>query len=330
MNNATTISELVGNLIKKNKSKLLLQRRDGWSWKQITWLDFDSEVKNVASFLLSLGFKPGDCALVISSNSNECLVSELAVYSLGGRVIPFSDYNAFSEYNEVVSSIKPRFIFSENEDFTQDIKSNTKLLKYAEKIFVFDDCKLGENNNIVPYKAAVKFGQIRKKKLADNLDKISEQIKPEQVALTLYTKNENGIQALDIDHKKMIELLNGAYDRLKFISSEDQSYCYLSSCNLFEKLINILAISLGIRIIIAEDKKCFYEDILEAKPTIIFESKSGIEDVYNKLNGSNLKKMLGGRVQYLITDELPAGDIKDAFKKSKISIIAISQFVSSN
>jgi len=330
MNNTRTIPELVGSLIKKYKSKLLLQRRDGWSWKQITWLDFDSEVKNMASFLLSLGFKSGDSALVISSNSNECFISELAVYSLGGRIIPFSDYNTFLEYNEAVCSAKPKFIFAQNDEFIKEIKNNKKLVKHAKRIFIFDDSKLGDNEKVVPYKAAIKFGQIKKKELTDKLKNISEQIGPEQKALTIYTKNGDDVQGNDFDHKKIVELLSGAHDRLKFISSEDQSYCYLLSSNLFEKLINISAISLGIRIIIAEDMNCFYEDILEAKPTILIESKAGIEQVYSKLNGNNLKDMLGGRVRYLITDEQPAGDIKDAFKKANISIIAISQFANPN
>ena len=54
-----TIPELVINKVKEHGTRLLFQRRDGWSWKQITWLDFDREVKNIASFLLDAGLNPG-------------------------------------------------------------------------------------------------------------------------------------------------------------------------------------------------------------------------------------------------------------------------------
>lgn len=330
MENFATIPQLIGNLTKTHKSRLLLQRRDGWSWKQITWLDFDSEVKNVASFLLSLGFKPGDSALVVSSNSNECLISELAVYSLGGRVIPFSDYNTFTEYGQVVCSAKPRYLFAENEQYISQIKSNQKLMSHIDKVFVLNDSKLGENENVVPYKAALKFGGIKKKELADKIKKITEQIKPEQKALTFYLKTTGDIQEYALDHKKIIELLSAAYGRLKFMSSEDQSFSYLISSNVYEKLINMLAICLGIRIIIAEDRQCFFEDILEAKPTILFETKSGIEDICNQFNDSNLKNMLGGRVRYLITDEMPDTTYSNRLKSFNISVISIPQFVRTN
>ncbi|NIP37821.1 MAG: AMP-binding protein [Candidatus Dadabacteria bacterium] len=330
MESSSTIPELLAGLTKKHKSRLLVQRRDGWSWKQITWLDFDGEVKNMASFLLSLGFESGDNVLVISSNSNECLVSELAVYSLGGTVIPFSSYELFSVFEQAVSKIKPKFIFVQNQQYLTQLEQNFAVVKKAKKIFIFDDSKVGDNENIVPYKAAVKFGQIKKKELSDKLKERLEEISPDQTALTIYEAKERETQESDYNHKEITQMLSKAYDRLKFISSEDQSYSYLITSELFEKLVHMLALCLGIRIIIAEDKDCFYEDILEAKPTILFETKSGMEDICNQLNGRGIKNMLGGRVKYLITDEEPDGKLRDKFSREKISIVSMPQFSKPN
>ncbi|NIT14656.1 MAG: AMP-binding protein [Candidatus Dadabacteria bacterium] len=326
MEDSRTIPELLANLIKKHKSRLLLQRRDGWSWKQITWLDFESEVKNIASFLLSMGFNIGDTVLMISSNNNECLMSEIAVYSLGGRVIPFSSFDSFSVYDKSVAGTKPRFVFVENQRYLKELENNSNVLDKTEKIFIFDDSKVGGDEKTVPYKAAVKFGQIKKKELSDKLGERLEQIGPDQTALTIYAGEGDNITESNFDHKDIIGMLSRAYDRLKFVSSEDQSYSYIVTTELFEKLIHILAICLGIRLIIAEDKQCFYEDILEAKPTILFETKSGIEEICNKLNGTSLKYMLGGRVKYLITDEEPEDIISDRFRSEKINVIPLPQF----
>jgi long-subunit acyl-CoA synthetase (AMP-forming) len=84
----STIPELVASKVKEHGTRLLFQRRDGWSWKQITWLDFDREVKNIASFLMDIGFKPGDNALIASSNNLDSIATEIAVYHLGGVVVP--------------------------------------------------------------------------------------------------------------------------------------------------------------------------------------------------------------------------------------------------
>ncbi|HSG32233.1 MAG TPA: AMP-binding protein [Thermodesulfobacteriota bacterium] len=325
MENSETIPELLGNLTKKYKSRLLVQRRDGWSWKQITWLDFESEIKNMASFLLSLGFESGDNAIVISSNNNECFVSELAIYSLGGTVIPFSNYDSSSIYSKSVSKLKPKFVFVENQNFLTELKSNSDIYNKSEKIFIFDDSKVGDDDKVVPYMAAIKFGQIKKKELSDKLKDVIQSISPDKIALRIYSGNTNSITETVFDHKTIIEMLSRACERLKFISSEDQSFSYLLASELYEKIIHLLAICLGIRLVIAEDKECFYEDILEAKPTILFETKSGIEQICNNLNGTGLKHMLGGRVRYLITDEEPAVDISNRLKRENINVIAVQQ-----
>ena len=80
----TRFYDFFENRIKENKSRLIFQKRDGWSWKQITWLDFNTEVKSIASFLLDFGFKKGDNVLIISPNTLECLFSESAIILLGG------------------------------------------------------------------------------------------------------------------------------------------------------------------------------------------------------------------------------------------------------
>lgn len=325
MENSETIPELLGNLTKKYKSRLLVQRRDGWSWKQITWLDFESEIKNMASFLLSLGFESGDNAIVISSNNNECFVSELVIYSLGGTVIPFSNYDSSSIYSKSVSKLKPKFVFVENQNFLTELKSNSDIYNKSEKIFIFDDSKVGDDDKVVPYMAAIKFGQIKKKELSDKLKDVIQSISPDKIALRIYSGNTNSITETVFDHKTIIEMLSRACERLKFISSEDQSFSYLLASELYEKIIHLLAICLGIRLVIAEDKECFYEDILEAKPTILFETKSGIEQICNNLNGTGLKHMLGGRVRYLITDEEPAVDISNRLKRENINVIAVQQ-----
>ena len=64
-----TIPEHLQNRVKEHGTKLLYQRRDGWSWKQITWLDFDRKVKNIAAFLHDLGLSPGSPALTLRART---------------------------------------------------------------------------------------------------------------------------------------------------------------------------------------------------------------------------------------------------------------------
>ncbi|HEY7535308.1 MAG TPA: hypothetical protein VH878_05125, partial [Thermodesulfobacteriota bacterium] len=66
MDNEKTIPEMIENRVKRYGGKLFFQHKEGWSWKQITWLDFDKTIKDIACFLIALGFSPDSTALVVS------------------------------------------------------------------------------------------------------------------------------------------------------------------------------------------------------------------------------------------------------------------------
>ena len=330
MENTRTIPELLDYFVSKYKSKLLFQRRDGWSWKQLTWLDCDAEIKNLASFLLSLSFKSGDDAVIISSNKIECIFSELAIYYLGGTVIPFSNGKSFSKYSNSALSESPVLLFLENSMLiNQLIKDGLQPEKFR-KIIVFDDTEIGKSDIVIPYKGLVKFGQLKKKELFDSLKNTSDSVGSQQSALKLFSQNGNSsIQKTLIDQGRMLELIRSVSKKLDFITEEDQSYSYLLEASLFEKLINLMGLALGMRLIIAEDMDCFFKDILEAKPTVLFESGREIERIFSSFNSNSktqdLKSFLGGRLKYLITDSVPDKKLEESFRKSGIEIIELPE-----
>lgn len=331
MDNINTIPMLIDYFVSKYKNKLLFQRRDGWSWKQLTWVDFDSDIKNLSSFLLSLDFGCGQHAVVVSSNNNECAFSELAIYCLGGSVIPFSNIESLLKYRDSVISIKPEYLFLENSRYLDEIKKDALLYGQFRKIIVFHDSKIGVDEKVIPYKALLKFGQLKKKEFIDIVKRHSKGINPSQNALKLISQNGNIRHAgSEINHGKIMEILKSVHKRLGFITREDQSFSLLVSSSLFDKLAVLIGISLGIRMVIAESLDSFYADILEVKPTVLFENAKGLENIYNRFTHSNksndIKAYLGGRLKCLITDSAADKQIDDEFRSSGIEIIELPEF----
>ncbi|MGH7890001.1 MAG: AMP-binding protein, partial [Thermodesulfobacteriota bacterium] len=134
-----TVPELIANKIKKYNSKLLFQRRDGWSWKQITWLDFERDVKSVASFLIDLGFRPGDASLVVSSNRIESISTEIAVWSIGGVTIPIAESEPLENIARIANQFKVKFIFAGKESTLDEIQEIYRELRCFERIVCFAD-----------------------------------------------------------------------------------------------------------------------------------------------------------------------------------------------
>ncbi|MGH7901420.1 MAG: AMP-binding protein [Thermodesulfobacteriota bacterium] len=329
-----TLSALIENRIKKYGSKLLLQRKDGWSWKQITWLDFERDVKNIACYLMDSGFSPGDAVIVISPNRLESLYTEFAVNVLGGVYIPLGMGDEIFEIPKIAKEFKVKFIFVENENVLISVKSVSGELEDLKGIVVFSKNR-GIDERVIHFRNLVKFGLIKRKQLDDDLRKLCSSVQPDYVASVFYILNPSGNYVTKVfTHEVLIESLKNGSQKLSSLVEEDQSYSYLSSVNPFEIFVNYLVIYMGFRMAIAENRKDFFEDVLEIKPTVIFETQRGLEVIWSKLFAKlggeiaekRLKVELGNRLKYIVTDSMPGAGIKSLFQRTGVSIIEVSEF----
>ncbi len=329
-----TLSALMDNRVKKFGSKLLMQRRDGWSWKQITWLDFERDVKNIACYLMDSGFSPGDAVIVISPNILESLYTEFAVNILGGIYIPLGMGDEIFEIPKIAKEFKVKFIFVENGNVLISVKSVSGEVEDLKGIVVFSNNR-GIDERVIHFRNLVKFGLIKRKQLDDDLRKLCSSVQPDYVASVFYILNPSGNYMTKVfTHEGLIESLKNGSQKLSSLGEEDQSYSYLSSVNPFEIFVNYLVIYMGFRMAIAESRKEFFEDVLEIKPTVIFETQGGLEEIYSRITTvhgmplveKRLKKELGNRLKYIVTDSMPNSEIIGPFQRSGVSIIEVSEF----
>lgn len=328
----TRFYDLFEKQIKENKSKLLFQKRDGWSWKQITWLDFQTEVRSISSFLMDFGFEKGDRVLVISSNSLECLNVELSVYLLGGCTVPLSTEFEMSDLEYILKKEKIKYVFIEDEKVLAKTEKKLVSKRGIKKIFVLSDYKSKIEDKIVNYKSLVKFGFMKAKKLKDELKEFNESVEPDTAAISFYDFSGEKPKNKVLTQEVFLDLLQHAYKKMRFVTADDQSYSYLTSSNSFSKLVNYFTIFIGSIAAIAENKKDFFSDVLEVMPTVMFLTSDGMErsvDHLSKTNGTHaLKKSFGGRLKYVITDSEPANNVKNAFVGSGISVIELPELAS--
>ncbi len=329
--NEKTIPELVANKSKEYGTRLLFQRRDGWSWKQITWLDFDREVKNIASFLMDGGFKMGDRALIASSNSLDAIATEIAIYHIGGVLVPLSQKEDLGKIKEVANNLKAKIIFIEDGTLLNEIVNILDELKSVEKIIFYPDVRI-KHEQITNFKMVLKSGLMKRKKLHDELVKASESVSSDNVAAIFIDAQRNG-SGKEVSQGALIEILSGASDKYSQIGIEDQSFSYMTTASPFAKFINYLTFFMGTRAAVAESRQDFYYDILEVMPTILFETKGGLEAIYEKsmsnLNGisreKKLRKDLGARIKYILTDFPPGKDVNNLFLSSGVKLFEVPE-----
>jgi long-chain acyl-CoA synthetase len=328
-----TIPKLVEDRISKYGGKLLLQKKDGWSWKQITWLDFGRDIKSIACFLLDLDFNYGDAVLIISGNRIESLLTEFAVYHLGGVIIPIVRNGAAERIPEIAVDYDVKFIFVEDASGLNSVLDVSERMSNLKKIVVFSGAEGGDDGRGIQFKVLMKFGMLKIKQLEDDLRKRARNVLSKSVACVFYNHGSKGAGGKrEITHQNIIESLKWASEKLFNLNEEEQTYSYLPSVGPYEKLVSYLAIYIGFRMVFAETRGDFFENILEVKPTVIYETQSGLEEIHSAHFGKNriadpriLKDELGGRANHIIIDSLPGGEIKELIRAAGINLIELPE-----
>ncbi len=324
--NENNFHNLLQKRIKENKSKLIFQKRDGWSWKQITWLDFETEVKSIACFLLDLEFKKEDKIIFYSTNTLESLFFELAVFLLGGITIPIKKYSDISKI--VDSSEDSYYIFSDKPEIIEHISKDDLIRNRIIKGFIVTEDKIKIEEKFLNYLNVVKFGFLKRKKLKDTLDEHSQSVSQEATATIFYKFSENvEPKAQKFSQEKIINLLKVIQKKLKFITEESQSFSYLPAIDSFSKFANVLNVQLGNRGAIAANLKDFFDDVREVMPQILFLTKDQLEKITKefKSRDGSIKENFGGRSKYIFTDTMPGDNIKTDLVKNGITVIELNQ-----
>lgn len=311
---------------KENGSRLVFQKKDGWSWKQITWPDLVTEVESIACFLLNSGFSTGSRIVTLSPNTLACLFFELAVFTLGGICLPARNMKEAREI--LVRSSGNCFFLCASADEARELVETPALGEKIEKVFLSVDEKVPVEGKTVSYSSVVKFGFLARKKLRDEISAIGSSVKEDSPAVIFdawASAAENNI----FSHGDILDLLGLSEQELGEISAEDQTFSYLPGCGSFSKFANLLNLQTSARGAIAEGTEDFFVDVPEIMPVMLFLPGTEIENVINGLRGengsaANLRSYLGGRIRLLLTDALPPERTRELLLSQNISVVKLS------
>ena len=161
------VAAMVLGCIRENGSRMFFQNKDGWSWKQITWLDFKTELKNVASFLHTIGFGKGDRAVISYPHTYKAQLAECATYLLGGICVPIHAGSSAEEIGVVAQQSNAKLVFCHTGDIAETLKNSSSNLSgnssYNEKIVVYESVPIGKDTSILPFSALLAFGSMKAK-----------------------------------------------------------------------------------------------------------------------------------------------------------------------
>lgn len=291
--NHVHFSRLIPEQAKRFGQRIALRYRDTTEkiWHDISWIQFDSEVKQTAASLLKLGIKEKATVGLFSPNKYECLVVDFAVYSLRAVGVPLYATSTTAQISYVLQDAGVEVLFV-GEQYQYDRAVEAMNARCGlKKIIVFDtDVRLAINDN-----SSVYFKDFLEKDRVTPLDETIEQIRnaaqDSDLANILYTSGTSGEpKGVLITHEMFNEALRANHIKLKKLSDSQVSLCFLPMTHIFEKAWDLYCLARGFRIDINQNPLDIQQVLKEVRPTVMcavprFWEKvhDGIQDTINTL-----------------------------------------------
>ncbi|MCY4043413.1 MAG: hypothetical protein OXF45_06395 [Candidatus Dadabacteria bacterium] len=277
----STFPAAIKQQVSERGSALLIQRRDGMSWKQITWKDFETDAESMAAFLASGGFCAGDPAFFSPGGAYPRLVAETAVLMLGG----------VSVSGAPPAGAKAAFV--KDREAAEAAGADTA---------VYFSGAAAPDGKTAGFEAAVKFGFMRRKKTRDQIREAISSVRPEQAAFDIRDGGGAGVRT----HGEFMAMLSEAAEHAGgALGAESQCYCHLPGADIFSRVAGFLPLFVSARWAAAEGRDEFFADILEVMPTVALVDAETVEMI---ARGDGGFQGFGGRLAHILTGRAPQTD----------------------
>jgi len=265
-----TIPEMVAARAALDPARPAIRSRGpSGKWQDLSWGDLDSRRRSLAAGLASLGVRGADVIAVLSPNSPEMLVAELAAQTLGAAVAPIFPGYAPDVLHHCLADSGARIAFAGSAVQQHQLSRARQL----ERIVVLDDRPLPGDTRGMPLQAL--SSQRRHEDAPGEGDAI---------AFLLYTSGTTGSpKGVELTHRNALSQ-QAAIAQIWDVGENDVLLSYLPWHHCFGALFERLMALWHRALLVIDDSRGrdldrLFENLFEVRPTVFF----GVPRVYNGL-----------------------------------------------
>jgi long-chain acyl-CoA synthetase len=266
-----TMTELFWNAVTARGDKVFMREKDFGIWQAWTWRQTGAAVREVTCGLLALGFKPGECASILSNTNVEWMLADFGVLSAGGVSNGIYPTDAASQVHYLCADSSTTVLFVEDEEQLDKALEVRDQLPLLRKIVVFDMEGLARFADPM----VMSLGELRaqgKAFDAANPQAFDTAVKsrgPDDLAILIYTSGTTGKpKGAMHNHGGLVYAVHG-FSQVVFQGEGDERMCFLPLCHVAERLGgSFLAVYTGCVLNFVENPDTVPENVREIAPTV--------------------------------------------------------------
>lgn len=272
------------DIIEWNKEKY--PRKDMYGGKKNKeWTTYSTDevsmyVNLVSYGLLSMGYKKGDKIATISGNKPEWNFVDMGVAQAGMIHVPIYPTISTDEYDYILEHSDVKVIFIGNSTIYSKVSPIVKRLKSLMDIFSFDPVE-----GVRSFDEVIEAGKRDAEIYRDELDKIKESIKPEDLVTIIYTSGTTGnSKGVMLSHRNLVSNAVST-SKAHHLGYGHRAVSFLPLCHVYERMVNYHFQYKGISIYYVENMGTVSEVVKEIKPHIFNTVPRLLEKIYDNILG---------------------------------------------
>ena len=274
------IAEMLANRAAKygNKTVFRYLNKSNGKYNCINWTELVEQTNTVSRALLSMGFGKGDKIGIFSDNRPEWCISDLAVLSIGGIVVPFFGNASSKQVKYIADETEMKLMFAGN---AEQLEKAIWLLDHSEflkTVVCLSNEQSLSDSRLMSWESFCNLDKGQQQQ--SNLDGLLKEGKNTDLATIIYTSGTTGEpKGVMLSHQNILNAMINHDIRLQ-IDETFESLCFLPLSHVFERTWTYYLLHKGATNTFLENPKLVIEVLPLVKPMVMCTVPRFFEKTY--------------------------------------------------
>ncbi len=257
--------------VRERGDRVAMRKKEYGLWHDISWNEYYRLAKYVGSALISMGLQKGDCVSIIGENSPEWVIIDLGIQGAGGVAVGIYTTNAWPQVEYVLKDSESKFFFVENEEQLDKWLHFRGKVPSLQKVIVWDleGLRHFKDPMVMTYDDLLEMGRKIVDKEPDLYEQQTEQIRPEDLSVLVYTSGTTGPPKGSMLTHRNVTWMARAIVMDDPVQDDDNVMSFLPLCHIFERLFSVFVhVTYGYTVNFIESLDTVTDNMREISPTV--------------------------------------------------------------
>lgn len=265
--------------------RVLVNRRQGQTWVDLTAQQFLDHVNSVARGLVAAGVEPEDRVVLMGKTRYEWALLDFAILSTGAVTVPVYETSSTDQLAWIMENSRVTWALVESDAMAATARAAAAAAgTELQGVWAMDGKVTEDLDQLIAGGAEVEQAEI---------DRRCEGLQPETLATLIYTSGTTGRpKACMLPHRAFIDEVTAAYEGLpELFEDEASTLLFLPLAHVFGRMVHFAVIGAGARTGHSDIARVT-KDLPVFRPTFVLAVPRVFEKIYES---AHLKATRAGR-----------------------------------